>query len=164
METSNQQELLSLFSDMYKERYNIRPHWMPGDVDADTLKLMISDLESMPALEDDSPEESDPAMEPFPSEDEAPLGGTEPEDQLPSHSGMGRALRESLMAVLRATILEAKKGKKGGFVPFKKKSEKTKKTEDKKPAASAKSGDDKPKAKSLPPWLQKKSKKAEAKK
>jgi hypothetical protein len=44
---SNKDELLGLYSDMYKELYNIRPRWLKRDVSEEQLRDMIAHLEEI---------------------------------------------------------------------------------------------------------------------
>ena len=45
---SNKDELLGLYSDMYKELYNIRPRWLqPEEVSEEQLREMIAHLEEI---------------------------------------------------------------------------------------------------------------------
>ena len=51
------QDLYSLYSDMYKERYNIRPRGVsPSDLTVEELQAMIDDLQDVPWFEDDDRE------------------------------------------------------------------------------------------------------------
>jgi hypothetical protein len=47
-------DLYSLYSDMYKERYNIRPRWIkPSELSQEELQSMIDDLQDTPWDDDD---------------------------------------------------------------------------------------------------------------
>jgi len=112
---SDKNELLSVYSDMYKELYNIRPRWLhPDDVSVEQLRDMVAHLEEIyPREMERRKQEEEKEKEYFEQmtkkhEDEARettelgLEGDD-EEALPMRSGMGRRLSESL----KSAVLES---------------------------------------------------------
>ena len=123
------QDLYSLYSDMYKERYNIRPRGVsPSDLTVEELQAMIDDLQDVPWFEDDDREqyqfddqEDNPRF--YTDLDNAELEDAsmriaarepyDPAEDLPSKSGMGRRTETTKIKLgnLRKLIREELKKK-----------------------------------------------------
>jgi hypothetical protein len=111
---SNKDELLGLYSDMYKELYNIRPRWLKRDVSEEQLRDMIAHLEEIyPREMERRKQEEEKEIEYFEqmikkheeeAREKAELGVVgDDEEALPMRSGMGRRLSESLKTIVRET-------------------------------------------------------------
>jgi len=118
---SKKEDLFQLYSDMYKEMYNIRPRWLRMDeVSEDELAAMIEHLEQHYAEEikaraQEAKEEEEFFKELQKEREEADKAkaelaamGYEGEDleNLPMKSGMGRRLAESIKKAVREAIKE----------------------------------------------------------
>lgn len=114
-------ELLSLYSDMYKEQHNIRPRGL-GEYSEDELRGMVQNLRDTPFH--DEHDESDIAD--FADYEDMKKWGQEQADrhhefeqmkvpeegeEFPGHEGMGRRLTESLSVLIQEVLEEAKKYK-----------------------------------------------------
>jgi len=110
---SDKNELYSLYSDMYKELYNIRPRWLhPDNVSVEQLRDMVAHLEEiypeeMDRQKQDEEEEKEYFEQMVKDEEEKKREKTElgfegdDEEGLPMRSGMGRRLTENLKAIVR---------------------------------------------------------------
>lgn len=119
---SKKKDLFQLYSDMYKEMYGIRPHWLEGwleEVSEDELRAMIEHLEQRYEREIEArkreAEEEEKFYEKLQKEREeadkeraelAAMGyeGMEDLENLPSRSGMGRRLAESIKKAVRDSL------------------------------------------------------------
>lgn len=121
---SKKEDLFQLYSDMYKEMYNIRPRWLRmDDVSEDELADMVDHLEQHYAEEIKAREQESKEEEAFFKElekereqaDKAKAAlialGYEGDDleKLPKRSGMGRVM-ESIKKTVRKAIKEELKG------------------------------------------------------
>ena len=113
------QDLFDLYSDMYKEMYNIRPRWLKlEEVSEDQLRALIEHLEERYEEEIKSRQREAQDQERFfnelekerEKEDKAKKEladlGYEDLENLPRRSGMGKRLRESI----KKAVHEALKG------------------------------------------------------
>lgn len=118
---SKKEDLFQLYSDMYKEMYNIRPRWLRmDDVNEDELRAMIEHLEERYADEIqqrkiEAKEEEEYFKELQKEREEADKAkaelaglGYEGEDleKLPLSSGMGRRISESIKKAVREAVKE----------------------------------------------------------
>jgi hypothetical protein len=115
---SKKDDLIVLYSDMYKELYNIRPRWLRSeDVSEEQLREMIAHLEEiypreMEQRKREAEEEEryfEKLSKKFEDEDKREKEakedlkdlGYEDLENLPKRSGMGRRLDESLKTIVR---------------------------------------------------------------
>ena len=122
---SKKEDLFQLYSDMYKEMYNIRPRWLRMDeVSEDELAAMIEHLEQRYEIEIQQrkreAEEEEKFYEKLQKEREeadkekAELGSEGDDlESLPMKSGMGRRLAESIKKAVREAIKEEEDELKG---------------------------------------------------
>lgn len=118
---SDKDDLISLYSDMYKELYNIRPRWIRSEnVSEEQLRALIAHLEEiypreMEQRKREAEEEEryfEKLSKKFEDEDKRAedakkeLGslGYEDLEDLPKRSGMRRRLGESLKTIVREAI------------------------------------------------------------
>lgn len=124
---SKKEDLFQLYSDMYKEMYNIRPRWLRmNDVSEDELRAMIDHLDSryeqeIEQRQKEAKEEEEYYKELQKEREEADKAkaelaalGYEDEDleNLPKRSGMGRVL-ESIKKTVRQALKEEETKVKG---------------------------------------------------
>lgn len=93
-------ELMSVYSDVYKEKHGIRPRWMMtrmADMSLEQIEMELDRLMDEPDLDNfDAPDFDDQgsdeplALEPGAVEREPGLGADEPYDMLPKQVGMKR--------------------------------------------------------------------------
>lgn len=112
MDQQDHGQLASIYSDSYKERYGVRPRHMDfSKYSEEELQDMIDDIEQDSHHSDHLSHEED-IMDQHGHdhsgefEDYTNVIGTEEGEDLPSHSGMGRRLSESLKLVIREAIEE----------------------------------------------------------
>ena len=111
------QDLFDLYSDMYKEMYNIRPRWLKlEEVSEDQLRALIEHLEERYEEEIKSRQREAQDQERFfnelekerEKEDKAKKQladlGYEDLENLPRRSGMGKRLRESIKKAVREAL------------------------------------------------------------
>lgn len=126
---SKKEGLFQLYSDMYKEMYNIRPRWLRMDeVSEDELAAMIEHLDQHYAEEIKARAQEAKEQEEFFKElqkereeadkakaELAAMGyeGMEDLEKLPSRSGMGRRLAESIKKAVRQALKEEETKVKG---------------------------------------------------
>jgi hypothetical protein len=117
---STKEDLFQLYSDMYKEMYGIRPHWLRMDeVSEDELRAMIEHLEQRYEREIEARKREAEEEEKFykklrierekADKERAELAamgyeGMEDLENLPSRSGMGRRLAESIKKAVRDSL------------------------------------------------------------
>lgn len=126
---SEKEDLFQLYSDMYKEMYNIRPRWLRlDDTSEDELRAMINDLdqhyeEEIKAREQESKEAEEYYHQLEKEREEAEKAkaelsalGYEGEDleNLPMRSGMGKRLAESIKKAVREALKEEEETKVKG--------------------------------------------------
>lgn len=109
-------ELLSLYSDMYKEQHNIRPRGL-GEYSDDELRGMVQDLRDTPyEAESDVVDYEDMIKWGQEQADRhhefEQMKVPEEGEEFPGHEGMGRRLTESLSVLIQEVLEEAKKAKK----------------------------------------------------
>lgn len=117
---SEKEDMFQLYSDMYKEMYNIRPRWLRmDDVSEDELRAMIEDLEQGYEREIKARQEESKEAEDFyrqlKQDDMSGMGyeGMEDLESLPSRSGMGKRLEESIKKAVREAVKEEEEKLKG---------------------------------------------------
>jgi len=126
---SKKEDLFQLYSDMYKEMYNIRPRWLRmDDVSEDELRAMINDLdqhyeEEIKARERESKEAEEYYHQLEKEREEAEKAkaelaamgyeGMEDLENLPMRSGMGKRLAESIKKAVREALKEEETKVKG---------------------------------------------------
>lgn len=128
---SNKEDMFQLYSDMYKEMYNIRPRWLRmNDVSEDELRAMIEHLEDKYAdtikqRNEEAKREEEYFQEIQKEREEADKAkaelaslGYEGEDleNLPMRSGMGKRLAESIKKAVREAVEEAIEEKENELV------------------------------------------------
>lgn len=122
MDQQDHGQLSAIYSDVYKERYGVRPRHMDfSKYSEEELQDMIDDIEQdshhgdhlsheeeMEDMIDQHGHDADDAERDHSGkfEDYTNVIGTEEGEDLPSHSGMGRRLSESLKLVIREAIEE----------------------------------------------------------
>ena len=112
MDQQDHGQLSAIYSDVYKERYGVRPRHMDfSKYSEEEIQDMIDDIEQDSHHGDHLSHEEDMMDQHGHGhsgkfEDYTNVKGTEEGEDLPSRSGMGRRLSESLKLVIREAIEE----------------------------------------------------------
>lgn len=108
------QDLFDLYSDMYKEMYNIRPRWLDiENVTEDQLRALIEKLEEDYSHEiQERKREAEEQERYFHELEREHEKGYEDLDKLPKRSGMKKRLEETIKSIVYEAVKKEEEKKK----------------------------------------------------